>query len=181
MGNHADTVARIGTAFVKGVQKAGIVAATKHFPGFNHLPLDPALTDIVLETDGAEVDARARTFAEMIAAGTRAVMVGPAAVRAIDPVNAACLSPAVIAMLRQKFGFGGLVISDDLDAPATARGMSLIDTAIASLNAGADLLLIGGGHVLELSEGLADAVGSGKISAQRLLEAAERVRAMAAS
>lgn len=182
LGKDAEVVARLAAAYVRGVQRAGIAAAAKHFPGFNHLPLDPALTDVVLETEPELLNAHANTFAEVIAAGTRAIMVGPAAVRAIDPINAACVSPAVVSMLREQFGFKGLVISDDLDAPATARGMSLIDTAVAALNAGADLLLVGGGpHLRELSEGLINAVGSGRLSEQRLLDAAERVTSMAKS
>ena len=182
LGRDPDVVARLGAAFVRGVQKAGIATATKHFPGFNHLPLDPALTDVVLETELTQLDAYSRTFAAMIAAGTKAVMAGPAAVRAIDPVNAACVSPAVISLLRQTFGFGGLVISDDLDAPATARGQSLVDTAVASLKAGVDLLLVGGGpHLRELSEGLVDAVADGRLPEHRLIDAAERVRSIARS
>ncbi|RWE14261.1 MAG: glycoside hydrolase family 3 protein [Mesorhizobium sp.] len=182
LGRDPDVVARLGAAFVRGVQKAGIATATKHFPGFNHLPLDPALTDVVLETETGQIEVYAETFAAMIAAGTRAVMVGPAAVRSIDPINAACVSPAVISMLREKFGFTGLVISDDLDAPATARGQNLIDTAVASLNAGAELLLFSGrSHLRQISEGLVEAVSSGDLSERRLLQAAERVRSFVSS
>ncbi|WP_280949544.1 glycoside hydrolase family 3 N-terminal domain-containing protein [Sinorhizobium alkalisoli] len=75
------------------------------------------------------------------------------------------------------FGFDGLIVSDDLDAPATMRRRTLLDTAIASLNAGADLLLVAGGPCLEeLCDGIVEAVRGGELSADRLSAAANRVR-----
>ncbi|OAP39710.1 glycoside hydrolase family 3 N-terminal domain-containing protein [Sinorhizobium americanum] len=181
MGSDAQTVARLAAAYVKGVQKAGISAVTKHFPGFNDLEADPALVDVSLGTTLDRILGSALPFRAAIEAGTKAVMTGPAPVAAFDAQNAASTSATVIALLRGHFGFKGLVVSDDLDSPATMRGASLLDTAIASLNAGVDLLLVGGGpHFHALSDGIADAVRAGRLSAERLADAARRVRENAA-
>ena len=181
MGSYPEAVARLVSAFVKGVQSAGITAVTKHFPGFNDLESDPALVDVSLLTPRERILHNALPFKAAIAAGTRAVMTGPAPVAAFDRENAASTSPAVMAMLRDDFGFNGLIVSDDLDAPATMRGRSLLETAIAAVNAGADLLLAGGGpHLDALCDGIAAAARSGQISPDRLAEAAARVRRNAA-
>lgn len=181
MGEDPQSVARLVSAYVRGVQRAGITAVTKHFPGFNDLDGDPALIDISLQTTRDRLMANALPFQAAIAAGTKAIMIGPAPVIALDPDNAASTSAIVIRLLRQEFGFAGLIVSDDLDAPATLRGRSLLDTAIASLIAGADLLLVAGGpHLDALCQGLVDAVQAGVLPAQRLADAAGRVRRNAA-
>lgn len=181
MGSYPQAVARLASAFVKGVQGAGITAVTKHFPGFNDLTDDPALVDVCLQTPRERLLQNALPFTAAIEAGTRAIMTGPAPVAALDGQNAASTSPAVMAMLRGDFGFKGLIVSDDLDAPATLRGRSLLETAIASLDAGADLLLVGGGpHLDALCDGIAAATRSGQLALDRLAEAAARVRKLAA-
>lgn len=177
MTSDRDTVGRLVEAFVAGVERAGIVAATKHFPGFNVLAGDPALEDVILETPLDDILRNATPFQAAIASGSRAIMVGPTVVKAIDPQQPACTSSAVMSMLRKDFGFAGLIISDDLDAPATMLGRSLGDTAIASLAAGADLLLVSGSADFgNLTSTIVDAAKSSKLSPARLAEAATRVR-----
>ncbi|MGJ7042355.1 beta-N-acetylhexosaminidase [Shinella sp. BE166] len=182
MASYREAVARLVSAFVTGVQSAGITAVTKHFPGFNDLAGDPALVDVSLLTPRERILHNALPFRAAIEAGTKAIMTGPAPVAAFDGQNAASTSPAIMAMLRDDFGFRGLIVSDDLDAPATMRGRSLLETAIASVNAGADLLLVGGGpHLDALCDGIAAAARSGRISLDRLSEAAAGVRRNAAA
>lgn len=181
MGPNPETVARLVSAYVKGVQRVGVTAVTKHFPGFNDLAADPALVDVSLQTARDHILANALPFSAAIAAGTKGVMTGPAPVVAFDVKNAASTSATVISRLREEFGFKGLIVSDDLDAPATMRGHSLLETAIASLSAGADLLLVAGGpHLDALCDGIAAAVRAGTLSAERLADAAGRVRKNAA-
>jgi beta-N-acetylhexosaminidase len=181
MGSYPQAVARLVSAFVTGVQSAGIGAVTKHFPGFNDLEGDPALVDVLLQTSRDRLLHNALPFTAAIDAGTRAIMTGPAPVATLDRHNAASTSPAAIAMLRNDFGFNGLIVSDDLDAPATMRGRSLLETAVASVSAGADLLLVGGGpHLDALCDGIAHAARTGRLAPERLAEAAVRVRQNAA-
>lgn len=181
MGTDAQTVARLVAAFVKGVQRAGISAVTKHFPGFNDLDADPALVYVSLHTARDHIMRNALPFTAAIEAGTKAIMTGPAPIVALDAHNAASTLATVIALLREQFGFTGLIVSDDLDAPATMRGRSLLETAVAAINAGADLLLVASGpHLNILCEGIVAAAQAGSISAERLSDAAGRVRENAA-
>ena len=109
-------------------------------------------------------------------------MMGPARVTALDQHNGVLASPAAIEALKRKFNFSGLVVTDDIDAPATLRGGTLDDVAVRALAAGADLMLLAGGdHLSGLCAKIALAVHNGRLSAERLHQAATRIRSMAAS
>jgi beta-N-acetylhexosaminidase len=116
----------------------------------------------------------------VVAAGVRAVMTGPVVVPAIDAAEPASTSAATVGLLRRELGFDGLVVSDDLDTPATTRGRSLLETVMAALDAGADLLLLPGGPELAgLAGRIAARASTDDPFAARLTEAAARVRSTA--
>ncbi len=181
LGTNIDAVARIGAAYVRGVQRGGVVAVAKHFPGYSDLAGDPAVEDVSLRVPERVLWQNAMPFQRVIEAGVRAIMTGPAPVAAVDEFNSASTSPKLIGLLKERFGFTGLVITDDVDAPATLRGRALEDVAVAALAAGADLLLLAHGpHVPQLCESIARAVRDGSLPRARLAEAASRVRRLAA-
>ena len=179
LGPDASEVARIGAAYIVGIQRSGDVAATaKHFPGHSHVPTDPAL----VEASAVSMKDNLGPFRAAIDAGVRAVMVGPALVPTIDPQQPASTSAPVVSLLRNELGFMGVVISDDLDEPSIARGRSVPDTAVASLAAGVDLLLLAGGSQVEQTASrITEAVRAGDLSGDRLESAAARVRSLAQS
>jgi beta-N-acetylhexosaminidase len=182
LGADREVVGRIGAGYIRGVQKGGVIAVAKHFPGYSQLGGDPAMTDVALDLDEAIVWENATPFARAIEAGVKAVMMGPARVTALDPRNGVLASPTAIEALKRKFNFSGLVVTDDIDAPATLRGGSLDDIAVRALAAGADLMLLAGGeHLSALCAKIAQAVYDGRLSAERLHQAATRIRSMAAS
>jgi beta-N-acetylhexosaminidase len=182
LGADAATVTRIASAFARGAMKGGITTVAKHFPGFASLTADPAEEPVSLETDRSALLAGADTFRALIGNGVPAVMTGPAPVNAIDPTLSASLSPRVMEMLRQDFHFSGLIVTDDLDAPATLGDRTLSEAAILALEAGADLLLIGAGpHLHGICSDIAAAVDSGRLARERLSQAAARIRTLATS
>lgn len=177
--------ARVGdlsAAYVRGIQKAGVAATIKHFPGFGHMTGDPA-TDAAATNimPLADLQQTWTAFDAPIAAGAAMVMVGPAVVAALDADRAALRSARVVGLLRQQFGFSGLVMADDLDAAATLRGDSVAQAAIEALQAGCDLLMLAdlGDQVEEVAQAIIAAVQSGQIAATALAASANRVRAVA--
>jgi beta-N-acetylhexosaminidase len=73
-----------------------------------------------------------------------------------------------------------LIISDDLDAVSILRANSITDTAVASLSAGAHLLLVSSESGLDaIAEAIVAAVDAGVLGRQVLLAAASKVRALA--
>jgi beta-N-acetylhexosaminidase len=100
----------------------------------------------------------------------------------MDELQPASTSSLVVDRLRGQIGFTGLVVSDDLDAPATLRGRSLTMTMIDSLRAVADLLLVGGGeHLLESVEAIYATARADEAFARRVHEAAARVSVTASA
>lgn len=179
---NADLIGRQSVAYVRGVQRAGVTATVKHFPGFGAMTGDPATdADAINPLDLRSVEAGMAAFRAPIAAGAELVMVGPAIVSALDADNPALCSGKVISLLRQDLGFSGIVMADDLDSKATLRGDSVPQIAIRALAAGCDLLLLADTEdQLDLVAGaIAAAAQSGVLSADMLAASAQKVRALA--
>ena len=171
-------VGSVASAFVAGTQQAGVVAVAKHFPGFPSLVKDPALHAEVTVPLGQWDERSLEPFEAVVRAGAAGVMVGPAVVEDIDKTEPASTSGAVVNILRDRLRFSGLVVSDDLDAPATLNGRTLTATMIDSLRAGADLVLVGGGeHLLSAVETIYRTARDDEDFAVRVHEAAGRVAA----
>ena len=172
-------VGELAAAFVRGVQSAGIASVVKHFPGFTGVLADPAV-EVTHVPAGAWNEASLLPFQGCIGSGASGIMTGPAPVLDLDPVESASTSSAVIGILREKLNFTGLVVSDDLDAPATLQGRTLSMTAVASLQAGANLLLVSGGdHLHDLARSIAHHASHDRDLAGKLLSSARRVRELA--
>lgn len=173
-------VGRIAAAFVRGVQTAGVVAVAKHFPGYPQMAKDPALHDVAVRAEHSQAS-DLEPFAQVVRAGVRCVMTGPAIVEAVDPAEPSSTSKDTIDLLRNELEFRGLVVSDDLDAPATMRGRTVAETAVASIIAGADLLLlVGGDDNDDVTAALSRRASDDAQFAERLTQAAARVRELAA-
>jgi beta-N-acetylhexosaminidase len=181
-------VSRHGTAFVTGLQGAGVAACAKHYPGHgsthtdSHLALptvaDPV--DVLLERDLAP-------FRAVVEAGVRCVMTAHVVFPAYDTAPAT-LSPVLLGLLRRDLGFDGVVITDALDMKAISATVGHGEGAVRSLAAGADLICIGNPGYPEsydadarlalVVDAIVSAVDQGRLTADRLHEAAARVTAL---
>jgi len=86
-------------------------------------------------------------------------------------------------LLREELGFTGVITTDALEMQAITKTQSIEDAAVASIRAGADLAMIavGAADPQALTQHIVDAVGNGSLPAERVADAAARVRALAAS
>jgi beta-N-acetylhexosaminidase len=181
VSSDVSTVSRIATAFVHGLQSSGRVAATaKHFPGHPLVALDPALHETsIVEATRSELEPSLDVFRAVIDAGVRVIMTGPTLVPAFDTDHAASRSADIVHFLRTDLGFGGVILSDDLDAPGILRGSSVEQAAIDALTAGIDWLLVAGTPNLpDLVAAVANAVTMEHLSSARVHAAAQAVRTL---
>ena len=184
-GATPDLVARHGAAFVRGLQAAGVAACAKHFPGHGSTHTD---SHLALPTVGDPVevlrDRDLAPFAAVVEAGTRCIMTAHVVFPAYDD-RPATLSPVLLRLLREELGFEGVVITDALDMKAIADTVGHGEGAVQSIAAGADLICIGNPGFPEsydadrqlgiVVDALVAAVHDGRLPADRLEQAAERV------
>lgn len=128
-------------AFADGMRASGVLPTFKHFPGLGRVDANTDYTAEVLDTavsaDSPDID----VYRGLTASGPALVMVGTARYQNIDPDRPAAFSPAVLDLLRERVGFDGVVITDDLSAAAAAEIVTPGDRAVEALSAGADLVL----------------------------------------
>ncbi|MCB6184442.1 hypothetical protein LIN78_12885 [Leeia sp. TBRC 13508] len=180
LGQDAAVVGKMANAFTLGIQAGGVAAVAKHFPGHPTSVIDPAIGEAIVKATKDELQPTLSVFETLIASDVNAIMIGPALVPVFDANEPSSTSQITIRYLRETMGFSGLIISDDLDAPGIHRGRSIAETAIASLIAGADLLLLSSEAGLdEVANAIIQAAENGLLKIDRLQDAANRVRKLA--
>jgi beta-N-acetylhexosaminidase len=175
-------------AYVTGLQKYGVAACAKHFPGHGAATEDSHVALPVLPRTLAELHAiELVPFAAAIRAGVRSVMTGHLVVRAWGDEPATFNRTALTDVLRGELGFTGAVVTDALEMGAVSGGYGRHDglgrSAVRALKAGADALCIGGAafeaDALDaINAAIVAAVASGELPLERLAEAASRTAAL---
>ncbi len=170
-GEDPAEVARLGSAFVRGLQEHGAVATGKHFPGHGDTGVDSHVDLPVIRVDRERLDrVELRPFREAVAAGMGAVMSAHVSVPAVtgSPSMPSTLSPAVLSgLLREEMGFDGLVVTDAMDMAAITSRFGAREAVVRALEAGADVLLMPE-DPREARESVVAAVRSGRIGEARL-------------
>lgn len=185
-GATPDLVARHTAAWIDGVQSTGIAASAKHFPGHGDTATDSHLALPVVDLPLERLRERELApFRAAIAAGTRTIMTSHILLPQLDAEHPATLSPRILqGLLRGELGFEGVIVSDALDMAGASGVHGIPAAAVHALAAGCDLLCIGTGNTAdqmeEIVHAIEAAVASGRLQAERVADAAERVRALAA-
>lgn len=135
-------VARLGGAFASGLQQAGVAATAKHFPGLGHATVNTDTGPSAVGAAKAVLDAELAPFSAAIANGIGLVMMSNASYPAYGNGPAVLSRPVVQGLLRDRLGFGGVVVSDDLEAGAISAVMPAGNASVAAAQAGVDMLLL---------------------------------------
>jgi beta-N-acetylhexosaminidase len=184
-GDDPGAVAEQVAAAVRGVQRSGIAACVKHFPGHGATRTDSHRELAVLDRTRSELAAvELPPFRAGIAAGARSVMIGHLLVPALDEERIATVSPAIVTgLVRGELGFGGIIVSDALEMTALAGTLGMVEGFVQALVAGIDTLETGAQDYPYLVEAIPlavqDALRSGRLAEARLVEAAERTARLA--
>lgn len=175
---------------LQGYHRAGIITCLKHFPGHGDVVVDSHKDLPIIGKSKEQLDKLELLPFYQLVDQTDSIMTAHLLVSALDPKNCATLSKNILTdLLREKMRFQGVTISDSLVMQGLLNnGHSIEEAAICSINAGCDLLILGGRQLnadtsLELTrekmqkiyQALLQAVYSGAISKQRLEEAVQRI------
>src|SRR5262245_15539013 len=177
-GEDPALVAKLGSAYVRGLQDGGMIATLKHFPGHGDTDVDSHLgLPIVKDPREALETTEFPPFKAGIAAGAGAVMTGHIEMPALDPApnTPTTLSqPIVSGILRREMGFGGLIYTDSMGMAGVAQLYKPGDAAVRAINAGNDIVLHSPDDGAAFA-GIKTAVESGEIPWERIDRSVERI------
>ena len=183
-GNDGATVARYASAFVAGHRQAGVLTALKHFPGHGSTLIDSHEHPVDLTpTWRAE---EIQPYMAMARSGLiDIVMTGHLSHAEHTGGEPATLSrKAIEGWLRGPIGYGGVVMTDDLDMAAIRSRYPLNEAIVRAVAAGNDLVLLSNSATpdpdlpLKAIAAIRDAVADGRIRAGRVEESAQRLAAL---
>lgn len=181
------------TAFVKealeGYQNAGMITSLKHFPGHGDVEVDSHNgLPVLLKSKEALKRCELLPFAAL-STQADSVMTAHLMVPSIDSIHCATLSKEIISILRDEMQFNGVIITDSLVMEGVLKNSGTVEeAAIRALNAGCDILLLGGQQLIDnervplkaqdverIHQSLVHAVKQGVISEKRLNTAVQRI------
>jgi beta-N-acetylhexosaminidase len=183
-GFSAASAARFGAAFTTGLRAGGVAATAKHFPGFGAAPRNTDLGAVRIRVGLRELRGVDRVpFAAAVRAGAGLVMLSSAIYPALSRVPAVLSARVVQRELRYGLNFGGVTISDDLEAPAFAPHGGPSGAALQATRAGVDLLLFARTYegADRAARALTGALRSGRVNRAALEASMARVLALRAA
>lgn len=181
-GPDAALDAKLAAAAIEGYQAAGIGATAKHFLGLGSVATNADYALPVVTASRATLETRdLAPMRAAVKAGVDALMVTRVLIPALDPRVTAYASPTIVqGIIRGELGFKGAIMTDSLLSLAVLVGPGPATAAVAALEAGDDILLLGGGgpddtHIQQAIDAVRRAVANGTIPRSRLNDAATHV------
>lgn len=177
-GKDADTVTRHGLAFARGLLQGGVVPCAKHFPGHGDADLDShSALPIVSHSRGRLEGVETAPFSAWVRAELGPVMTAHVVYPALDTEPATLSRRIIEGELRERLGFSGPVLTDDLEMGALDRFGGPGAVAVRAVNASADGLLVcrSPEHIEAVTDALAEEAAGNADFALKLDKAAQRL------
>lgn len=176
-GSDPNQVAAMAYDYARSLQAKGVLACYKHFPGHGGTGEDSH--EGYAYTYKSKEELRACDlipFEEGIRNGLQVIMVSHVSCPGVTGSDTpATLSKEIVTgILREELGFGGILITDALDMGAISNHYEKTEACIRALEAGCDMLLIGGSFK-GAYDGVLEAVQSGRITESRIDESLRRI------
>ncbi|HIK08443.1 MAG TPA: beta-N-acetylhexosaminidase [Trichormus sp. M33_DOE_039] len=176
--------------YYQGLKAAGIVGSAKHFPGHGDTSKDSHLELPILNLSLEDLRRRELIpFQALIEAQIPIMMTAHILFPQIDPDWPATLSPAILkTILREELGFGGVVVSDDLDMKAISDMFTQKGTVARAFNAGCDLFIVSRNihsssmeHTYQIAADFAEALNQGSLAESVVETARNRIEKLLAT
>ena len=176
-GEDPALAARLGAAFIRGLQANGMIATGKHFPGHgdtgvnSHLAL-PVVTVSRNRLDSVELV----PFRAAVSSGVGAMMSFHGAMPALDSSGVpGTLSQKVMTdLLRNELRFTGIIISDAMDMAGVLNQYGAVEAVKRAVAAGVDIL-IQPLDVTQTIDAVVAGVAEGRYTEARLDESVRRI------
>ena len=178
-----ETAAKMVTAFLKGLDEAGVAGCVKHFPGHGDTQTDSHYGYAQTTKTWEEMlSCEMVTFKAAIKAGVPMIMTAHIGTPGVSGDELpATVNPVILTdKLRNELGYKGVIITDGMAMGAITRQYNSAEAAILSLQAGADIIL-GPKDFIEAFDAVLGAVENGTLSEERIDESVRRVLTLKAS
>ncbi len=177
-GTDPKEVSRYVVQAILGLQDNGVLSVVKHFPGHGNSQVDPhdGFPQITTTLKELERDEFNPFFSAIKKGNVGGVMSAHIKTPQIKQTKgkAATLTPLFYRILKKRWRFKGVVITDALDMAAIAGEFSAAEAAYQAFIAGADILLMPN-RPEEALVGMIEAYHEGKISKKRLDDSVFRI------
>ena len=166
---------------VAGLSGAGVQATVKHFPGLGRVTGNTDTTATVVDATTTADDPQVALFASLARSPSAPfVMASLATYSRIDPAAPAAFSPTVVTgLLRQRLGYDGVVVSDDLGRAKAVAAVPAGQRAVRFLAAGGTLALTVDASVLPAMESAVAAAADADPAFAATVDAAARTALLA--
>jgi beta-N-acetylhexosaminidase len=177
-------VSRLAAAWMRGSLREGVACCVKHFPGHGDTHVDSHHALPTVDKSRAELNALELAPFKALAGQAPAMMTAHIVYPQIDPDRPATLSPALLkGILRDDWGYDGVVITDALMMKAVAERFGYARSAVMAIEAGADMVLAQGSldEQLVAINALREAFADGRLTPQQGEAANRRLDTLAAA
>jgi beta-N-acetylhexosaminidase len=177
-GTTPEAAAERAAAFAEGFLAEGVAGCGKHFPGLGAAEIDPHERMPVVKASAGELrGVHMAPFRRLLGRAIPMAMTTHCLYPALDEGSPATFSKKILWELRAGLGFGGPILTDDLEMGAVL-GLGPGRAAGAAIEAGPDLALVCRKieNVRAAASALAEALDSGRLPWGRLAESRGRVK-----
>ncbi len=177
-GEDKDNVTEKALAFMKGMQKEGVLASAKHFPGHGDTDSDSHKTLPTINFDQKRIDSiELYPYRALIKEGLSSVMTAHLNIPSLEPRSGypSSISENVVTnVLKDSLKFNGLIITDALNMKGASDFKSPGEIDLAAFLAGNDILLISEDVPLA-SQKIISEYYSGVITEERLAHSVRKI------
>ena len=177
-GEDRDNVTDKASAFMKGMQGAGVLANAKHFPGHGDTDQDSHHTLPTISFNEKRIDSiELYPYKKLINEGLSSVMVAHLNVPSLEARDGypSSLSKHIVTdILKERLGFKGLIFTDALTMKGAADFSETGDIDLAAFKAGNDVMLMSEDVGIGVSK-IIEAYENGEITEARLEHSVKKI------
>lgn len=175
-GGDANLNGQFVSQYVQSMEKQGISAALKTFPGTGYLLSSTANSTVSTDRERSDFESDFQVFKAGIDAGVDFVMVShivaPELSGGMEPCSMS--STVVTDILRNELLFNGIIITEPMNGKAITEYYSASEAAVSALKAGCDMILLPE-NLKEAYQGILDGISNGSVAEARINDSLKRV------